>query len=267
MNSIIKIASNKYSIEGDEGYLTHVGTEFEPSTIALFSMFCNTHAQVIDIGANIGLTALALSNICPKGKIIAIEPVKKTCEYLIKNIDTYHFAAGKTTESLPITMHGVDNFLAGSFVGDNYTLTYPGSFSEKTFVKSVDNTFNEFGLTGLDFIKLDVEGYELTVLEGMRHLLQQFKLVVMMEMNHFCLNVFQRITIPEFREKLLSIFPCVFSIDGKNYGDLADESEFYEVAYGHIAKFKFMSIIAGFDKTEILNKFKTNNFCSIINKS
>lgn len=265
MISSIQIAEKKYCIEGDEGYLKHAGTEFEPETIALLSFFCKKDSQILDIGANIGLTALAFANMCPNGKIIAIEPVKRTFEYLKRNIDhsgfnnisIYNFAVGKTEGN--VLMYAADTFLAGAFVGDHFAISHAGSFSEKTRLRILDNTFNEFNLDHIDFVKLDVEGYELSVLEGMHQLINKFKPIVMLEMNHFCLNVFQKIPLPEFRDKLLSIFPYVFAIEKEKYLDFSIESEFYEIAYSHILKFNFLNVIAGFDKDKIIESLNLNS--------
>ncbi len=94
------------------------------------------------------------------------------------------------------------SFLAGSFIADSYPLTSQ-EFSAKVPVKTLDNEFNSFNMHRLDFLKIDVEGYELFVIEGAKESLKEFKPIVYLEMNHWCLNVIQRITLPEFRERLL----------------------------------------------------------------
>jgi len=73
-------------IRGDDDYLRDLGEEFEPDTVTLFAQLCAKDARVLDIGANIGMTALALSRICTDGQIVAIEPVPRTFRYLRGNV-------------------------------------------------------------------------------------------------------------------------------------------------------------------------------------
>lgn len=108
----------------------------------------------------------------------------------------------------------------------------------------------------MDFIKIDVEGYELFVLEGAKKILNQFKPTVYLEMNHWCLNVMQRITLPEFRERLLDIFPYVFAIEKDTFLDFNCSKSFHVIAHEHLTKFKYLNLIAGFNHTELLNNLQ-----------
>ena len=42
--------------------------------------------------------------------------------------------------------------------------------------------------------------------------LARYKPRVLLEMNHRCLNAFHRITLPEFRDELLKLFPFVYAV-------------------------------------------------------
>lgn len=63
-----------------------MGQEFEPDNVNLLALLCDNDSRVLDVGANIGMTALALSQICPRGQIAAIEPVPRTFQYLRRNV-------------------------------------------------------------------------------------------------------------------------------------------------------------------------------------
>jgi len=103
-------------------------------------------------------------------------------------------------------------------------------------------------------MKIDVEGFELEVFAGAKEVLNTYKPIVFLEMNHWCLNIFRRISIPEFRERLTQIFPCVYAIDGLSYLDYVDERNVHYINYHHVLKFKFMNLIAGFDRENILSR-------------
>jgi FkbM family methyltransferase len=259
MRKEIYINDNRYLITGDAKYLESRGEHFEPNTINIFKYFCKKDSNAIDIGANIGLTAIALGNICQQGKVIAIEPIPVTYQLLkenvnnsgLNNIGLHNFGIGNKEKR--VIMQGCDDFLAGSFVAEQYKV-HEKHFSVTVPIKTLDRVFPEFLIKSVDFIKLDLEGYELFALEGAREVLKQFKPIVYLEMNHWCLNVFYRITLPEFRERLLNFFPYIFAIEDSSYLDFAISTNFHHIAHEHLTKFKYSNLIAGFDKNRIVDK-------------
>lgn len=257
MQRQIFIDSKKYILEGDTDYLGRMSDHFEPDMTAIFKNFCRKDSQVLDLGANLGLTTIALANICEKGKVIAVEPVPITFDFLKKNllrsgldnIKAYNFAVGNKEGT--VLMQGNNSFLAGSFVADLYA-SEEHELSVNIPVKTLDKAFDSFQMDRVDFVKLDVEGYELFALEGAKEILNRFKPIVYLEMNHWCLNVLQRICLPEFRERLLTIFPYIYAIEGTSYLDFADKKNFHSIAHSHLIYFKYVNLIAGFDEDKIL---------------
>jgi FkbM family methyltransferase len=256
----IKIYGKDYAIYGDDEYLRGIGDEFEPDTVALFASLCGRDSRVLDVGANIGMTALALSRICTRGEIVAIEPVLRTFQYLqqnvskadARNVKTFNFALGSSEGS--VLMQGHPSNFACSFIADNYTIPANDHFSQRVPVKRLDDIFPDLSLDRLDFLKIDVEGFELEVLAGAREILNTYKPIVFLEMNHWCLNIFRRMSIPEFRERLMEIFPCVYAIDGLDFLDYVDQRNVHHINYHHVLKFKFMNLVAGFDRQDILSR-------------
>ncbi|MBV9129634.1 MAG: FkbM family methyltransferase, partial [Verrucomicrobia bacterium] len=98
----VKVLHKRFEISGDDDYLREMGQEFEPDNVNLLAHLCDNDSRVLDVGANIGMTALALSQICPSGQIAAIEPVPSTFEHLRRNvaeanspnIEVFNFALG-----------------------------------------------------------------------------------------------------------------------------------------------------------------------------
>jgi precorrin-6B methylase 2 len=70
----------------DSHYLTNIPETFEIDTLSAFASICEPHFIVLDIGANIGLTAIALARFCSKGKVFAVEASPDTFQYLKENI-------------------------------------------------------------------------------------------------------------------------------------------------------------------------------------
>lgn len=260
----MKIAGNEFEIDGDAGYLTAMGGDFEPSIVALYRALTKSDDRVLDVGANIGLTACVFSVLCPDGRVACVEPVPRTFGYLrknsadLRNVKIFNHALGSTAGEL--RMQGHPDFLAGSFVADAYSIPGDSHFVESVPVKTLDSAFSSFGLDRLDFMKVDVEGFELEVFEGGREVLQEYKPLAFLEMNHWCLNVFRRTSIPEFRERLLKVFPCLYAIEGNTYIDFGNEGNAHRVYHDHLMHMKYCNIVAGFDCDEIIEKLAGNGF-------
>lgn len=253
----VRIADAIYDIAGDAGYLNRMGLTFEPATVDALAAIVVEDSQVIDVGANIGFTSIALSALCPRGKIAAVEPLPRAFALLeenlstadARNVSTFNIALGK--ERCELNMQGNHDFLAGSFIADKFSVPYADHFSEVVPVHPLDDVFPTMGLSGLDAMKVDVEGFELDVFEGAQSTLSTYKPLVFMEMNHWCLSMFRRITLPEFRERLLAIFPFAYAIHGNEVVDLGNDIAFHHVAHGHLTQGKFGNLIVGFDSIRI----------------
>src|SRR5260221_1130923 len=253
----IEIAGRRFVVAGDDDYARNLPDRFETDLVSLMALLCEPDFRAIDIGANIGLTALALSEICRHGKVTAIEPLPRTFDFLqtniaaCKNITAFNFALGSKAGS--VTMQGASSNLSGSFVADQYQIEQ-GLFSTSVEVKTLDESFEQLSLDRLDFIKLDVEGFELEVLEGTRKVLEKQRPTVLLEMNHWCLNVFRHVTIREFRDHILTIFPCLYAIDGTEYLDFSDSLNAHYIFHEHLIKSKFFNLVGGFDSSRILSR-------------
>jgi len=79
--------------------------------------------------------------------------------------------------------------------------------------------------------------------------LQRNRSVVVMEMNHFCLDVLQRITLPDFLDFMRSVFPYLYAIDIDNTSivDLHIPDKAYMVMHEHVVKHRFPNLVGGFD--------------------
>lgn len=134
----------------------------------------------LDIGANIGLWSKDLSKFF--NKVVCFEPNKFCIDYLKKNIDLNKsmiksFALGSKNEEKNLFIH-LTNSGASSFVNktktgyDTKLNPIYGEFSDDTKslsvkVKKLDN----FNFNNVDFIKIDVQGFELEVLKGAKETL------------------------------------------------------------------------------------------------
>lgn len=141
----------------------------------------------IDIGANLGYYSRSLSDLVgAEGQLYAVEPVPEICEVLrhnlkgCSNVEILPYALG--TENKMIAMGNDSAARTGYFgTGQNF-VNETGAHADVEFTARMRRGSELFGgLERLDFIKCDIEGYELIVMEEMRPLLERFHPTVLIE--------------------------------------------------------------------------------------
>ena len=266
---IVGIGEKKYSICSDDNYLEHIKNGFEPETVDLFKVLASNSNIALDVGANIGCTALLLGGL---SKITyAFEPSPTTYSFLARNISKsglnniipLNIGLGDEKGEFPLAFSPSDR--SGGFVS-NQTRASSEHTVEKIAIYQLDEITKSLNLQNVDFIKIDVEGFEEHVLRGATQTLNKFQPVVVLELNHWCLNAFQKTSVPDFFDFLRSLFPSILlAVDGRNYQDLHDPDESYVVMYYHILNMKFTTIVAAFDENR-LTKFRTEYYHQFINE-
>lgn len=255
----VDIGGNKYLITSDDDYLEHIRNGFEPEMVKLFNILAANSKTTLDVGANIGCTAILFGELSKN--VYAFEPSPTTFAYLEKNIsnsgrnNVCPQNIGLGDEPIESTLTFAPSNRSGGFVSDQ-TQASVGHTVEKIVIRQLDEVVNSLDLHAVDFIKIDVEGFEGHVLRGAKKTLSSNRPVVVLELNHWCLNAFQRTSIPDFFDLLRSLFPILLAVDGSQYMDLQDESDSYIVMYHHIMHMRFPNIVAGFDETR-LNQFRS----------
>jgi len=185
---------NQYKLEvipGDLGisselimFKTH-----EPLTTKLLSKELKKGMTCLDVGGNIGYYTLLESNIVGNdGKVIAIEPSPPNFKHLkknlsiqdAKNVDAYNFAAGDVDGEVNFLVYRESN---GSFtIPDGETTDLPGELI-KVPAKRMDTFLNELNIEHVDFVRMDVEGYEHHIIEGMKNIIKNSKPMFQIEVH------------------------------------------------------------------------------------
>lgn len=251
----ILIDGKNFFVSSDDHYLDHMGGNFEPHMVTLFKKIVLPTDVVVDVGANIGLTTILFSLL--GRKVVSFEASPSTYSILgenmnrnaINNAVLVNIGLGDKTETTTITF-AADN-RSGGFVSD---MVRPegGHVTESIELRKLDDIWCVFG-EPLNFIKIDVEGFEGNVIKGARGVIEKFKPTVVLELNHWCLNAFRRITVPDFFDYLRSVFPVLYAVDSDNTSimNLHIHDEAYYVMHEHIVKWRFLNIVAGFDEALI----------------
>lgn len=170
-----------YEPSTDIGGKLYIGEQFEKIEIDIACKYINSDSTVLDIGANIGLHALYFSAVAKNGLVIACEPQPKTFKTLEKNV-----CQNNIGNIVPLNVAIADAAKIATFYvksDDAYSSlidTNRKVLNEK--IKVLCTTID--GLLGeikVDFVKIDVEGLELSVLHSMSSLIQRNRPVIFCE--------------------------------------------------------------------------------------
>jgi len=164
----------------------------------LFGVLIKQGSTVIEVGGHIGFISMYFAQLVgPNGKVYVFEPGSNNQPYIRENIESGMppGKGGKITlipkavgyENGEATLYedsltGQNNSLVKNFQGlrNNIQFSYVESeVKEKTVpVVSIDSFLMN---NSVDFIKIDVEGFEFSVLRGATHAIQNNLPVVMVE--------------------------------------------------------------------------------------
>lgn len=164
---------------------------------------------ILDIGANNGLFSLAYASMFRGAQVHSFEPVSFIFDELTKNvhmnthlsadIHVHNFGLSNRTETLKLSIPAPEQHeryrrCNQKAALDTRLFSVLGKGEKKYDAKFVtlDNWIGEQKISAVDFIKIDVEGYEYPVLEGALNTLRLFRPVVMFELNELTLTLSDR---------------------------------------------------------------------------
>lgn len=166
-------------LRNDQISATLLDESFENEEHRFVEEFLRPGMTVLDIGANQGYyTLLASRKVEPQGKVLAFEPSPREVRRLklhlwlnrCKNVELSTSALGSVAET------GELYVVQGTESGCNSLR--PPDVSQATGlvpvpVERLDDVLKSRGIERVDFIKIDVEGAELSVLQGAPDLLRR----------------------------------------------------------------------------------------------
>jgi FkbM family methyltransferase len=161
--------------------------EVFPAEAALFRKLVRPGMTVLDVGANIGAHTLLFARLAgPAGRVLAFEPQRKLFQMLcgncavngLENVFAYHgFAAAEQGEQ---AVKDIDMSRVGNFGGQEMAQMIAEETSETVaHVKSV--RIDDMSLAACDFVKIDVEGMELSVLQGAAETIRRHRPILFVE--------------------------------------------------------------------------------------
>jgi FkbM family methyltransferase len=170
-------------------------------------------ATVIDAGANIGVTSMMLAAIMRDGVVYSLEPSPSAYPLLVETIAANR-AAFVHPRQLALSDHvGCLQFFDNPVSASASHLAGGGALggeSATVEATTLDAFVASQGIKRVDFIKIDVEGFETEVLSGAREIMRRDRPGVFLEFNSFALIAFGNRNPRTFLEELLAQFPYVY---------------------------------------------------------
>ncbi len=156
---------------------------WEPEATRFITPRVTAGMTVVDVGAHTGYyTILFARRVGQSGRVLAFEPEQRGLEFLHENL--------RLNDHRNVTVHplALSNRAArvtecdkAFFVADDQDT--PDSTAEEAAVRVFDDLIPELGIDRLDIVKIDVEGAELHVLEGMGRALAQWHPAILLEIH------------------------------------------------------------------------------------
>lgn len=166
-------------------YLYFYGTHDERHVVTKLLKMIQSGDICWDIGANIGFyTCLLASRVEASGAVVAFEPALRTCGYLSENVSLNRFAnVTVLNKGLSDSIEQRNLYYAEAGLAEGTaSLKYANgrAASERVTLDTIDNLTRELPVP--NFIKIDVEGYQLEVLRGGEHCLKTHAPLLMAEL-------------------------------------------------------------------------------------
>ncbi len=131
---------------------------------------------ILDVGAHIGYYSLLFAKSTGQsGRVFAFEPSTQTHDRLLENISLNDLANITTVKAAASDEAGTAtiNLAAGSNTGSTSLHFDTGAVgTEQVETIAIDDYLEQHGIDEVNLIKIDVEGHELSVLQGLRRTLR-----------------------------------------------------------------------------------------------
>jgi|WetSurMetagenome_2_1015567.scaffolds.fasta_scaffold85038_2 FkbM family methyltransferase len=192
--AIVKRGGIWWSLDLSEGidFSIYLLGGFEPKTLKLYSKIVKPGDIVLDIGANVGAHTLPLARLVgDDGKVIAFEPTRYAIGKLSANIELNKELSDRISVNQIMLVSNEGETLE-SEIYSSWPLFEPsknvhhqhlGKLKETKGAVAVtlDQIVRQMHINTIDFIKLDVDGHEYSILKGGKETLKAFTPIILME--------------------------------------------------------------------------------------
>lgn len=170
---------------------------FEPMTTAIINKFVKEGMTVLDVGANIGCHTFRFAKLVGEtGRVIAFEPISYAFTKLKRNLELNNFN-NVTLEKIALSdeskgIQEVEFYASWALTNERLNNVHPihggHKFKDVVGLVTIDDYVRRKEIKTVDFIKLDVDGYECKVIRGGYNTIKKFKPVMIIEFGEYTLK-------------------------------------------------------------------------------
>jgi len=158
---------------------------YEPSILDVIAKYLKKDDVFIDIGANIGQHSMFAASIVEKnGKVYSFEPIPRIYKQLLDSVHINKF--NNIVNVYNLALGEKDNvqtlYISSKNIGGSSLIKTQGA-DEKIEVKMTKGDNILLQLQQVNFIKIDVEGYEYEALSGISATLEHHHPIIILEFN------------------------------------------------------------------------------------
>lgn len=198
LHSFLKISDDEIEVQGSKMFLDPADTLtvfrkgiYEPATTKIFKKEIKKGDVALDIGAHIGYYTLLFAKLVgEKGKVYAFEPDSVNFDLLKKNVEINNYKNVILEKKAVSDKSGKSKLYLSekdTSVHSIYDIHGNHKFTKVEFVR-LDDYFKNYN-GKIDWIKIDIEGAELSALHGMTSLLEKNKNIkIITELATCCLE-------------------------------------------------------------------------------
>ncbi|MDR0741739.1 MAG: FkbM family methyltransferase [Rickettsiales bacterium] len=155
---------------------------FEIDILRKCAAYIPENAVVLDVGANIGNHSIYWAAMCGARKIHAFEPLPASYDYLLKNIEINGLGDVITPHKFALGNKRGQGRIQKNY-GNNIGMASIMENARQSGSEVRIERFDDLDISAekVDFVKIDVEGFELKTLAGMRMMIARFHPAVLIE--------------------------------------------------------------------------------------
>lgn len=163
----------------------------EPINTKILSNLINEGMTCLDIGGNIGYYPILERKLVGEtGEIIVVEPLRENFQLLEKNIKNHKFENVFLHNVALGDYSGKAYFIIENAKNNSYIIKDLNQIPEpsrgtlnEVEMKQSDIFIENLNLKKLDFIRMDLEGFELILLKSIQNAIKKYKPIISMELH------------------------------------------------------------------------------------
>ncbi len=211
---VIHTSADIKGVDDSDSYIEIVHGQFEKRFQELFEKFLPSKPTIFDIGANIGIVSIIAGKIRPGGRVFSFEAGAGVFEVLKDNVINNFMLNVTPVHCAVADFDGTISFSENSAYGHAVEESDQNDQQLSTVpCYSIDTHVDQYAPSGVDLIKLDIEGFEPQALKGAIRTIRSFDPVFLMEVNPWCIENYGKVDFAEFMRSIFNEFNYVYIIN------------------------------------------------------